>query len=781
MSLFVYVFSRSEISVTQLKEKLSNHCHIEYSLSDITSINNQQGSYEFLAIFSKDTIFYKDNEQFCSNNNEFIALQGYCWKKYGGESTRAIPSVELKGLLQKSLLNIRSVQNDLSGEYSTIYRSSEGKIISFNDNFGIESVFYYDDGNTFIVSNREDFVRISGSISEYNYSTLCQLPLAGSRLLDEGIYRSVKKLPPGAVLTFDPLNGVKLQSEHPVFLGKESMSFISKNRDVDNLIEAGLEEVKSNLYAVTSVVENIPLGLTGGKDSRLILAFCHAFGLDKRVESFTNGHPEHPDVKVAKKIAKLYQVRHKVQTPKYISSAIPYVSAEELFHRMSVQVFRTDSCFGVWDLKSRGKSGYGVGLGGFFGEVFKNYVKQSFEITDKTSPGDIIKQGGVFDPLDIIDNSLKEEINLKLKEKLWSFLELGYELDDIPALYHNVIRMPQWLGAARLADGYSIQSVSIINSSSLAKLALNLPAEERKLNTLHYKLIEKLSPNLLKIPFAMQTWDKKLVKYGASAEIFQPPVLADVNIPSAGSWQFLLNENPFYRKLIIDLVNENKSSQLWVFINRRKLLELLKKEIFSHFELISLYGFISAFFKESDLILPSKLGYHNSNDYHKPVSIKSSGSGKGFVLNGDKLISGALDESAVLVADRCLDIISNKDDKKTKKSKNKNNFFKRFLSLIDMSDSLTVRGRLEIQNEDKISGWVYCEEFPHAKLTLDILIDGVLNTQITADKFRKDLKQASIGDGRHAFNLELNDLNYENVEVKVSGSTYILPYNGISN
>lgn len=198
MSLFVYIHSKRNNFDPSLKEKLSNHCHIEYSLFDEVVID-QPGIYEALFTFSKDTAFYKDNDHQVKkmDSREFLALQGYCWNRYGGEETRSISANELLPLIKNGSSNFRSVQSQLSGEYSVIYRSSKGKIVSFNDNFGIENIFYYEDDDLCVISNREDFVKISSNINEYNYSTLCQFPLVGYRLLDEGVNKNIKKLTPG--------------------------------------------------------------------------------------------------------------------------------------------------------------------------------------------------------------------------------------------------------------------------------------------------------------------------------------------------------------------------------------------------------------------------------------------------------------------------------------------------------------------------------------------------------------------------------------------------------
>lgn len=780
MCLYIYIYSEQKISKKYIEARLRNYCHIEYSLSEVKLLELSSGHCEFFAVFSKDTVFYRDNEQYSisEGSQQFSAIQGFCWNKNDGNKTRVISIKDVQKRLIEPNVNYRLIQHDLSGEYSFFVRNKEGKVVSFNDNFGIENISYYEDKELFVLSNREEFVKIGASLSNYNYSVLCQFPLVGYRLLDEGVIESIMKLPPGGVLTFSPDKWLDIKKEHPVYLRKEEMSFITRGKRFEDLIEASIEEVKSNLFAVVNSGNTIPLGLTGGKDSRLTLAFCDYFGLNDSIDAFTNGHQKHPDVEVAKKIADIYGLNHRVNSPAFSTTSIPYVSANELFHRMAVHVFRTDASFGLWDLKSRGNSGYGLALSGFLGEVFKSYLKKPLNSSDKLSPKEFIT---FFDPLNIVDKEVKNEIDAKLKDKLWAFKELGYELSDIPDLYYAVVRVPQWLGAARLVDGYSIQSVSIVNSLSLSQLAMNLPSDERRMDIIHYELIKILSPRLLKIPFAMQSWDQNLEKFGAIPEVFSSPVTPRGNIPWAGSWQFSLNENPFFRKIIIEFVEATKQSQLWEYIDREKLLVLLKDKVFSTFELVSVYGLVTALMRESDYILPEKFGVYNTTDYKQPVFINEKSTGDLFVLNNSKL--NACDAPteitrniAIPVEKKCLDLVFRGGKNKSKLLKKTKwlDIVKNKLYGVNDFDSLSFNGCLEVKTKLEISGWVYCNEFPEAKLTLDVYSKDILICQITADKIKESSDIKAV---KHFFYYKFNGSVAEkadDIRVEIAGANVIL-------
>lgn len=63
----------------------------------------------------------------------------------------------------------------------------------------------------------------------------------------------------------------------------------------------------------------------------------------------------------------------------------------------------------------------------------------------------------------------------------------------------------------------------------------------------------------------------------------------------------------------------------------------------------------------------------------------------------------------------------------------------------------TLEGRLEKLRGRSVIGWVVNHATPDARVQLDILIDGVVATQVTADRYRKDLERAGKGDGHRGF------------------------------
>jgi hypothetical protein len=81
-----------------------------------------------------------------------------------------------------------------------------------------------------------------------------------------------------------------------------------------------------------------------------------------------------------------------------------------------------------------------------------------------------------------------------------------------------------------------------------------------------------------------------------------------------------------------------------------------------------------------------------------------------------------------------------------------------------------LQGHLEGVEPRRLRGWAYDPEAPETPVVLVFLLNGAEIARLVADRYRPDLEKAGIGDGRHAFELDLPaglaaDLRHE-IEVR---------------
>lgn len=79
-----------------------------------------------------------------------------------------------------------------------------------------------------------------------------------------------------------------------------------------------------------------------------------------------------------------------------------------------------------------------------------------------------------------------------------------------------------------------------------------------------------------------------------------------------------------------------------------------------------------------------------------------------------------------------------------------------------------LRGYVDIAGPQKIAGWAQNVEDPEQPVCLDILVDGAYVTHVLANRYRADLRQAGLGSGAHAFELELPVTLHGQVEIRRS-------------
>lgn len=77
------------------------------------------------------------------------------------------------------------------------------------------------------------------------------------------------------------------------------------------------------------------------------------------------------------------------------------------------------------------------------------------------------------------------------------------------------------------------------------------------------------------------------------------------------------------------------------------------------------------------------------------------------------------------------------------------------VAVTDISQDNRLQGRLDAIEGRRVFGWVWDSSRPNERLLIRILLEGRMIASATADMPRIDLRRAGIGDGGHAFEVEL--------------------------
>ncbi len=476
---------------------------------------------------------------------------------------------------------------DVAGEYAVVRLYADGVLEAFGDPAGLHQIFH-NEGGAPIVANRAAFVAgLMGDRAPERDSALW-LGTIGYRVGIDSGWSGVRQLGQGARLEADGA-GIRVR-QHPFAL-PESRGF-----DPDLLAE-GLEQAKAAIRLAAGE-GTLDLPITGGKDSRVVLAIALAAGFRDRLTLFTRGYADHPDVVVGAAIADRIGAPHRREPP--LGSDLPADLRPQAFlARLRTIAFQTDGGMGGWDNVMGAEIGRGTIVSGHFGEVLKAYAKRTPETG--LDPAAMVRLQAPFDPLEVLRPAARERLTAALQQQMDDGRAAGAEEADLPDLFYWRNRVPNWLGGIRGVKSFERQPVLPLGVPALMRLAFRMTAAERKVEFAHYRLIEAAAPELLDLPFAHQSWHPSL---GAAVAT---PVLAAADTPLFGSWQWSVNRVPGVRAALASLFASTEIP-LWEDVDRARLIDLLHQRRFDYFDLISLLGFAIAAIHQAGLALPARLG-----------------------------------------------------------------------------------------------------------------------------------------------------------------------------
>jgi hypothetical protein len=88
-------------------------------------------------------------------------------------------------------------------------------------------------------------------------------------------------------------------------------------------------------------------------------------------------------------------------------------------------------------------------------------------------------------------------------------------------------------------------------------------------------------------------------------------------------------------------------------------------------------------------------------------------------------------------------------------------------------------GYVDTADYSRLAGWAVDHERPQESLSVEVLVDGACVGEAAAGLYRRDLEEAGIGDGRHAFEYDMaphRGLAESPVSVRIAGTDVLLPY-----
>ena len=281
-----------------------------------------------------------------------------------------------------------------------------------------------------------------------------------------------------------------------------------RSEDWDEITERLVAGVKSAYEAG----ERVSLALTGGKDSRLVLALALAAGVVDGLRIFTRGLPVWGDSIVAAEVCRHIGAEHVLEVPKNVDGYVPTRPWSDI----QVHVSRYEGIVCPWDgpgsAAFRGQTmmleGIGGGLyrgSGTFAPRFRNGLPETVQT---------MQQGFVhfrqrFDPVGL----LRPRVAKDMKEWLFDWVSgtAGHvRLDTLPEKFFVDFRMGHWNGPLIQNIPGRLRVSALLDVVGTQRL-LRLSPDDRSMEKFHYEIMRRAAPSLLNVPFYEDRWNDRLV------------------------------------------------------------------------------------------------------------------------------------------------------------------------------------------------------------------------------------------------------------------------------
>lgn len=667
MGVFISLLSNKPLDLKFINEQrikqLQASLNIEYQ-DKLTFLSEDRKT--FLLNFSRDNHLYSTTDQISvvkANSISYItALQGYIWEK---DQLENIPlnATDLSGKLKYE--SCEQVRNECNGEYSVIKLSSNGECLVFNDRLSVEPIYYAEERGRIIISNRIRLIKDLLEKWDYDIETLNWLSVVGYIIGNGTSTKQIKRLEQGAYIEVQ--NGQLKIHENNLFMFNSQDIKEQVEKDEDAFINESIEHCVKNISVILEKNPTAAVPLSGGKDSRAVLALILRAGQHKTINAYTNGVETHPDVIVAKEIAEHYGVQLVINEPKKPGET----AVEDILLKLMGSVFQTDGMLGLWDARGYYSPRDQLVMPGFIGEVYREkHKKVDLSTVDRACR--FFHHMNLFDPAKVMHNSVRIIYERLLRKKIEYYLAHGAKLTDIPEVIYTTEKVPSWIGVLRRNDGYSDTFVAPLNTENFVKLSFLQGYEQREMERIHFEIINRTDSWLTELPFANDKWDGRLEKYAYGRNLRAQPVPVPKNIPAFGSWQYEINQSSNLRLKIWEIVSSYKNSPIWNYFNRSSVERKILFQKMSYLELIGIYGFLTNFFFIHGIEVPMKiqlpLRYRSTSEKHL-VPIQTPGSKTVFFYDGTKykqaikswndfVESGASKKEIINLPHWCVDVMS---------------------------------------------------------------------------------------------------------------------------
>lgn len=437
----------------------------------------------------------------------------------------SLASADLRPRLEALSAHHRTDPDDVCDAYALVDLRSDGQGTIARDPLGIQPLYVASVAGATIVGNRADLVaevrsRVEGQDPRRDHRAAVWLAFAGFVMNDATGFIGVDRLPQDGML--------RVSSGAVENVALPSVWEASGPADVDFTEDDAIDEVRADIasalhHVVDDTAQRPQLELTGGKDSRLVLAVAAGEGLVSAFDLVTYGAADLADMRVARDVAIAVKGRHVDISAEHYAPAAAYAQTDRFrrhVHRSSGLSFLGDA--------NEPSLNRGHFTSGLLGEVFRTANRHEREHPAATTAEAVARYRNLR-PLGQLGLLRPVQQELLAERSARMFADANERLAgpaDLRATHFVRRRIPGW--QSPLADHHTDRTLPFYSPGAF-RLAFRAGARARAEEVFHVEIIRRTCPALLDLPLAGAGWNLQpaprrpfagtgSAKFGASSE-----------------------------------------------------------------------------------------------------------------------------------------------------------------------------------------------------------------------------------------------------------------------
>lgn len=480
-----------------------------------------------------------------------------------------------------------------------LFLSQQGDTYILPDPLGGAILYYYDSPNIKIFSNSlENIKKILHKIGirpEKNISFFLENIATGNGGLTQSPFKNIFSL--------NQFEYVKISNgELTINLNRKIEDYIknAKNKSYENTLKTAYKEIKKNIEIVSEYSQkgNKYAHLTGGFDSRLILASLLNTKSQDKFKYFCSGNKGSPDKDIATSLSRHFGLRLTNDSGQFVYK-YPRTLKEEIFwsYDFTNGIIKTLNPY----TERRGN----IILSGGYGEILRSFYSKENKFDEFNSYNEIVsKLWRNMNSNSVFKEKFINNFSERFREKLNQGISLGFPENSILDYYYLAVRNRYFVGQISFYSSVFNSRFDPLYSCKIAIDSLFINNKMRSNNFLGLDLLKMFNEELLGLPFDTPRItieyekvngqvEKKIynnnfklnleeIKFVEKPKDFNRPIATDkhraqANKMKARLWQVVEMDNT--QKEMKEIIKYLPTSEVDDYVNMDKLNTLFLREI----------------------------------------------------------------------------------------------------------------------------------------------------------------------------------------------------------